>query len=72
MKRRELVDATGDGPHGDGVPFAPPSSYSLSVLRGIQTTSVYGGTVPPATIAKRRAANKVARASRRANRRSAR
>lgn len=31
---------------------------------------VYGGTVPPAVVAHRRTANKVARASRRTNRRA--
>lgn len=70
--RRRRCVVNRDGAHGDGLPYAPPSSFSLAILRGIQTTQVYGGTVPPATIAKRRAANKVARASRRANRRSAR
>jgi hypothetical protein len=42
------------------------------VLLGLNATGkhVYGGTVPPAVVARRRAANKVARKSRRANRRS--
>jgi hypothetical protein len=42
------------------------------VLIGLNATGkhIYGGTVPPAVVARRRAANKVARASRRANRRS--
>jgi hypothetical protein len=46
----------------------------LAVLLGLSSTGkhVYAGTVPPATVERRRAANKVARASRRANRRSAR
>lgn len=39
-----------------------------TVLGGLQ---VYGGTVSPKTIARRRAANKMARASRRANRKGA-
>ena len=42
------------------------------ILIGLNRTGkhVYGGTVPPAVVARRRAANKVARKSRRANRRS--
>lgn len=52
--------------------FHKPSTDSrgLAVLLGLQSTGkhIYGGTVPPAVVAKRRAANKVARKSRRANR----
>lgn len=46
----------------------PASPYSLAILRGLQSKPVYQGTVPAATVAKRRAANRVARASRRMNR----
>jgi hypothetical protein len=45
-----------------------PSPYSLAILSGLQGKHVYGGTVPPAKVARRRAANKVARKSRRQNR----
>jgi hypothetical protein len=50
-----------------------PSSYSVAVLFGLgfHDKHVYGGTVDPVTVAKRRARNKVARASRRINRRRA-
>lgn len=43
-----------------------------AVLIGLNRTGkhIYAGTVPPAVVARRRAANKVARKSRRANRRS--
>lgn len=51
----------------------PPSRYSLAILNGLQGTPIYGGTVDPAEIKRRRAANRVARKSRRVNRkRSAR
>ena len=48
-----------------------PSAFSLAILGGLQggARHVYAGTVSAAVKAKRRAANKVARASRRANRR---
>lgn len=42
--------------------------YDHAVLRGPQSKHVYGGTANPKTVQKRRAKNKVARASRRANR----
>lgn len=42
--------------------------FAISRLANIGRLNVYEGTVPAGTIAKRRAANKVARASRRANR----
>jgi hypothetical protein len=45
------------------------NSYGLAVLGGLQVKHVYGGTVPAATRDRRRAANKVARRSRRLNRR---
>lgn len=44
------------------------SPYQLAILNGLQTKVVYQGTVPAHVKARRRAANKVARASRRANR----
>lgn len=42
------------------------------VLAGLNATGkhIYAGTVPSAVVARRRAANKVARTSRRANRRA--
>ena len=44
--------------------------YQFQILVGLNRTGkhIYGGTVPAAEIAKRRAKNKVARASRRKNR----
>lgn len=50
-----------------------PSSYAIAILLGIQSKlqrgeHVYEGTVPASVIARRRARNKVARLSRRANR----
>lgn len=49
-----------------------PTAGSLRILRGLQQPAkhVYAGTVPAAEVAARRAANKVARRSRRTNRRS--
>jgi hypothetical protein len=45
------------------------SPAHLAVLNGLQGKHVYAGTVPPATVARRRAANRVARRSRATNRR---
>jgi hypothetical protein len=44
------------------------SPYQLAILRGLQSKHVYQGTVAPAEKARRRAANRVARRSRRTNR----
>jgi len=46
--------------------------FQRRILSALQTKHVYAGTVDPKEVARRRAANKVARRSRRANRRSAR
>ena len=49
-----------------------PSTYEAAILFGLSlkpSSDIYQGTVPAKTVARRRAANKVARASRRANRR---
>lgn len=50
--------------------YVAPSPYAIRILLGLNRTGkhIYAGTVPAATIAKRRARNKVARASRRVNR----
>ncbi len=40
----------------------------LAILHGLQSKSVYGGTVPPAEVQQRRAKNRVAKVSRRQNR----
>jgi len=50
--------------------YAEPTSYQQAILVALMLTGkhVYEGTVSPSVIAKRRAKNKVARASRRANR----
>lgn len=46
-----------------------PSPYARAVLYALNGGKhIYGGTVDPKEIARRRAANKVARASRRKNR----
>jgi len=42
--------------------------YQQNILAALQAKHVYAGTVPAHVKAKRRAANKVARASRRVNR----
>ncbi|ASZ74977.1 chorismate mutase domain of P-protein [Rhodococcus phage Trina] len=42
--------------------------YGRAILVGLQKKLMYYGTVPAATIAKRRAANKVARNQRKVNR----
>lgn len=42
--------------------------YPLAILRGLQPMNVYQGTVPDETVARRRAANRRARKSRRINR----
>lgn len=47
---------------------AEDSDYQKAILRGLGSMQVYQGTVPKAVIAKRRAANKIAKASRKANR----
>lgn len=47
-----------------------PSPFQLAVLHALQgRRHVYAGTVPAATKARRRAANKAARRARQANRR---
>lgn len=46
-----------------------PGSWEWSILHGLQSKEVYMGTVDPVTISERRARNKVARRSRRINRR---
>lgn len=48
--------------------FNGPSRASADMLGALQGRPVYEGTVPAKTVRKNRAANKVARASRRANR----
>jgi hypothetical protein len=47
-----------------------PTSYQLAILGGLNRTGrhIYGGTVAQHVVDRRRAANKVARASRRHNR----
>lgn len=45
-----------------------PSRYSVAILAALQVKPIYHGTVPADTKAARRAANKRARAARRANR----
>lgn len=49
-------------------PVNPPSGYSLAILMALQGKHVYSGTVSEAEKARRRAANKVARKSRKNNR----
>jgi hypothetical protein len=45
------------------------TSWARAILAGLQSQPhIYGGTVPEAVVAKRRARNKQARASRKANR----
>jgi len=58
LRKRGYVKQTGD----------EPSEYQLAVMDALATKHVYAGTVDPAVKAKRRARNKVARASRRVNR----
>lgn len=46
-----------------------PTSYQLAVFAGLQRLPhVYAGTARPEAVSRRRAKNRVARASRRANR----
>lgn len=49
-----------------------PSSYSLAALGALSNSNkhVYGGTVPEATVQRRRAKNRAARRSRQINRRN--
>lgn len=42
--------------------------YHTAILAGLQGKPTYAGTVPAETVARRRAANRVARRSRRVNR----
>ncbi|WP_199721595.1 hypothetical protein [Cellulomonas rhizosphaerae] len=49
-------------------PIPQTSPYQLAILHGLQSKHVYQGTVAPVVVAHRRAANKVARRSRRINR----
>lgn len=52
---------------------AAPLRYKNAALGALQgQPHIYGGTVAPAVVARRRAANKVARRSRRVNRMRAR
>ena len=59
----------------DTITNKPASQLLLAInalasgFNGRNRLHVYGGTVPEATVAKRRAANKAARAARRAGRR---
>lgn len=72
------VDVTPYGVAGDGIEayYEPPAqkpapdNRGLAVLVGLGTTGkhVYAGTVPPATVERRRTKNRVARRSRRINR----
>lgn len=55
----------------DALNLEKPDPYSLAIFGALQTKPFYYGTVEPAVKAKRRAKNKVARAQRRVNRRSA-
>lgn len=48
--------------------YREPTRFEKAVLRGLQFKHVYGGTVPPAVVAERRARNRMARRSRRINR----
>lgn len=51
---------------------AEPTDYAQAVFVGLQQQShIYAGTVPPEVVADRRRRNKVARRSRRINRRAA-
>lgn len=43
-------------------------NFQQTILRSLQGKHIYAGTVPPKVVARRRAANKVARVSRRHNR----
>lgn len=45
-----------------------PSRASVVTLSALQAKHVYAGTVPPAVVARRRAANRAARRARRAGR----
>lgn len=45
-----------------------PSSYQFAILNALQDKHVYAGTIPAKVKARRRARNRVARASRRRNR----
>jgi hypothetical protein len=49
------------------------SDYARAILAGLNRTGrhVYGGTVPAAEVARRRKANRAARAARRVTRRAA-
>lgn len=46
------------------------TDYARAILAGLQSKPIYEGTVDPVTIAERRARNKVARRSRRINRKA--
>jgi hypothetical protein len=52
--------------------YSPKTQMALALGRVKHTSQVYGGTASPFKVAKRRAKNRVARASRRANRQHAR
>lgn len=49
-------------------PIVAPNPFAVAILRGLQGRPIYAGTVPAKTVARRRAANKAARRSRRQNR----
>jgi len=46
-----------------------PNTYQATVLRSLQFSNIYAGTVDPEEVKRRRAANKRARKSRAINRR---
>lgn len=50
------------------IPNAYETNWARDILAALQGKHVYGGTVPEHVVAKRRARNKQARASRKANR----
>lgn len=71
-ERHPHVDAsrsTTATPAGRPLPELPAPAFQQTILAGLQGRAIYGGTVPPAVVARRRAANKRARVARRRGRR---
>lgn len=52
------------------MPSVAPSVYALRILSALQDRHMYAGTVPAKIVARRRAAGRVARKSRKLNRQS--
>lgn len=71
MTVHDVEQPTRDALYSPPLREREPTQYELAILSGLQRLPhVYQGTVDPVTVAARRRRNKVARRSRRTNRRA--